>query len=151
MRDGAEVAAPDPLSVRAEFPEEGQAMRIDDHRVVPFRRARLAQQPSRTVHIDIEIDLIRQCREDWRRGETEIWRHLSMEADLRRDARGRLCLYGLPGHDDGVIVPLANETDPVTRFEEPGLCVAVPSAAIRDAEAALQPATVVFLPLRRAS
>jgi hypothetical protein len=150
MRDGAEVAAPDPLYVRAEFPKEEQAMRIDDHRVVPFRRTQSAQQISRTVHIDIEIDLIRQCREDWRRGETEIWRHLSLEADLRRDATGCLRLYGLPDHDEGVIVPPADDSLPITRFEEPGLCVALPSAAIRDAEAALQPATVVAIPLRRA-
>jgi hypothetical protein len=126
-------------------------MRINDHRVVPFRRTQSAQTASRTVHIDIEIDLIRQCREDWRRGETEIWRHLSLEADLRRDAAGRLRLYGLPGHDEGVIVPLPDAQQAITRFEEPGLCVAMPSAAIRDAEAALQPATVVHLPLRRAS
>lgn len=125
-------------------------MRIDDHRVVPFRRSQAAQLASRTVHVDIEIDLIRQCREDWRRGETEIWRHLCVEADLRRDAAGRLRLYGLPGHDDGVGVPPADSQDMVTRFEEPGLYVALASAAIREAEAALSPATVIPLPLRRA-
>lgn len=149
MRDGAEVAAPDPLSVRAEFPQEGQAMRIDDDRVVPFRRTPKVRPTSQIVHVDIEIDLIRQCREDWRRGETEIWRHISLEADLRRDAGGRLRLYGLPGHEAGVLVPAADDHQMLTRFEEPGLCVALASAAIREAEAALQPAMVVSLALAR--
>jgi hypothetical protein len=124
-------------------------MRTDDNRVIPFRPAPKLRPASRTVHIDIEIDLIRQCREDWRRGETEIWRHLSLEVDLRRDAAGQLCLHGLPGHEDGVVVPSADALAPVTRFEEPGLCVALPSAAIRDAEATLAPATVIALPFRR--
>ncbi len=149
VRDGAEVAAPDPLSVRAELSEEGMAMRIDHDRVVPFRRVHATQPASRTVYVDIEIDLIRQCREDWRRGETEIWRHVSLEADLRRDADGSLRLFGLPGHDDGVAVPPADEYQALTRFEEPGLCVSLASAAIREAELALQPAAVLFFPFAR--
>jgi hypothetical protein len=124
-------------------------MRIDDHRVVPFRRSSKLPPISQTVHVEIEIDLIRQCREDWRRGETEIWRHVALEADLRRDASGRLRLYGLPGHEFGVLVPAADECQELTRFEEPGLCVALASAAIREADAALQPAKVVSLALAR--
>jgi hypothetical protein len=150
VRDGAEVAAPDPLSVRAELSEEGQAMRIDHDRVVPFRHARAVQPASRLVHVDIEIDLIRQCREDWRRGETEIWRHVSLEADLRRDASGDLRLFGLPGHEDGVAVPPADLLADVTRFEEPGLCVSLSSAAIREAESALRPAAILPFPFARA-
>ena len=125
-------------------------MRIDDDRIVPFRRTQAARSISQTVQVDIEIDLIRQCREDWRRGETEIWRHLSQEADLRRDAEGHLRLYGLPGHEsEGVLVP-APADEVVTRFEEPGLCVVLASAAIRNAELSLQPATVLKPRFRRA-
>ena len=120
-------------------------------RVVPFRCVRAAKAVSRTVSIDIEVDLIRQCREDWRRGETEIWRHLSLEAELRRSADGRLRLYGLPGHVDGVPIPAPHPTMVLTRFEEPGLCVSLSSAAIAEAEAVLSPATVISLSMARAS
>lgn len=124
-------------------------MRIDDDRIVPFRRTRAVRGISQTVQVDIEIDLIRQCREDWRRGETEIWRHLSQEAELRRDAAGHLRLYGLPDHAEGVLVPTPAE-EAVTRFEQPGLCVAMASAAIRQAEASLQPAIVLTPRFKRA-
>ncbi|MET1026531.1 MAG: hypothetical protein ABWY00_05130 [Dongiaceae bacterium] len=111
----------------------------------------MAKVASRKVSIDIEVDLTRQCREDWRRGETEIWRHLSLEVELRRGADGRLRLYGLPGHVEGVPVPAPHPTMVLTRFEEPGICVSVPSASIAEAEAVLAPATVVNLSLARAS
>ncbi len=120
-------------------------------RVVPFRRIRSAKPISRTVTVDIEVDLIRQCREDWRRGETEIWRHVSLEAELRRGCDGRLRLYGLPGKAEGVPVPPAHPGEVVTSFEEPGLCISLVSAAIAEAEAALPPATVISLSLARAS
>jgi len=130
-------------------------MRIDDDRVVPFRPAPKSPLASRTVHVDIEIDLIRQCREDWRRGETEIWRHFSLEVDLRRDAEGYLRLHGLPGHEEGIPVTdlngqLPGDPSAAIRLEQPGLCVTLPVSAVREAAAMLQPATVVALPLRRA-
>jgi hypothetical protein len=120
-------------------------------RVVPFRRIRSAKPISRKVCVDIEVDLIRQCREDWRRGETEIWRHISLEAELGRGGDGRLRLYGLPGGADGVLVPPAHPTEALTSFEEPGLCIALSSAAIAEAEAALPPATIISFTLARAS
>ena len=130
-------------------------MRTDDNRVIPFRPAPKSQPASRTVHVDIEIDLIRQCREDWRRGETEIWRHFSLEVDLRRDAEGHLRLYGLPGQEEGILVAdfdgqLSGNRLEAIRLEQPGLCVILPAAAVREAAAMLQPAMVVALPLRRA-
>jgi hypothetical protein len=73
-----------------------------------------------------------------------------LEADLRRDASGDLRLFGLPGHEDGVAVPPADLLADVTRFEEPGLCVSLSSAAIREAESALRPAAILPFPLARA-
>jgi hypothetical protein len=130
-------------------------MRTDDNRVIPFRPAPKPLTASRTVHVDIEIDLIRQCREDWRRGETEIWRHFSLEVDICRDAEGQLRLHGLPGQEAGLVVvgfdaaatPGAGGS---LRLEEPGLCVTVPLAALHEAATLLQPATVVPFALRRA-
>ena len=130
-------------------------MRTDDNRVIPFRPAPKSQPTSRTVHVDIEIDLIRQCREDWRRGETEIWRHFSLEVDLRRDALGHLRLHGLPGQEEGILVAdvdgrLSGDQPGAVRLEQPGLCVTLSAAALREAAAMLQPAMIVALPLRRA-
>lgn len=128
-------------------------MRIDDHRVVPFRPAPKSQSASQTVHVDIEIDLIRQCREDWRRGETEIWRHFSLEVDVRRDAAGALRLHGLPSLDEGLVVAgfdQAASASETLRLEQPGLCVTVPLAALHAAAAELRPATVVPFTFRRA-
>ena len=130
-------------------------MRTDDNRVISFRPAPKSQPTSRTVHVDIEIDLIRQCREDWRRGETEIWRHFSLEVDVCRDAEGHLRLHGLPGQEAGLVVagfdaqatPAAGES---LRLEQPGLSVTVPLAALHEAAGLLQPATVVPFALRRA-
>ncbi|MDY0883924.1 hypothetical protein ACFPL7_14345 [Dongia soli] len=120
-------------------------------RVVPFHGNRAAAPTSRTVSVDIEVDLIRQCREDWRRGETEIWRHVTVEAELRRAADGSLRLHGIPGRADGLTVPPAEPVEALTRFEEPGICVTLASAAIRDAELALPSAIVISLPFARAS
>jgi hypothetical protein len=120
-------------------------------RIVPFHRERAAAPTSRTVSVDIEVDLIRQCREDWRRGETEIWRHITVEAELRRAADGSLRLHGIPGREDGLTVPSADPVNAVTRFEEPGICVALASIAVREAELALPSATVISLPFARAS
>lgn len=121
-------------------------------RVVPFHRNRAAAPTSRTVSVDIEVDLIRQCREDWRRGETEIWRHITVEAELRRAADGSLRLHCIPGHEqDGLAVPSADPVEAVTRFEQSGICVALASAAIRNAELALPSAVVISLPFARAS
>jgi hypothetical protein len=117
-------------------------------RVVPFHRSVAAAPATRTISVDIEVDLIRQCREDWRRGETEIWRRITVEAELRRGADGGLRLHGIPGREDGLTVPAADPSAAMTRFEEPGICVALSSVAILEAERALPSA--VIIPLHRA-